>query len=203
MKFARLFLPILALIALPAWADIAYQVTIDTSSVTGVSGFLDMEYNGGFPSTASVSNFTADPATTLSPAGITTQGAVGTLPGLVTMNNNNTDYDEGLTFGNSISFGLDFQGTPGGTVGDVFTLSFFNSDFSGGLLTGNNNDFWLAQFELDTQGNITAVAYPNPSGGPSFATITEVTPEPGTYIPAIAGVLGLIAWQRKRLNSRR
>ena len=103
-------------------------------------------------------------------------------------------------FGSPISFDLSLSGTPGGSIGDVFTLSFFNSGFTGGLLTGNVNDDWLAQFQIDTHGNITPVAFANPSGGPSFATITEVaaTPEPASGLLLAAALAGIFGLGRRR-----
>jgi hypothetical protein len=192
MRLARLCLLLLILAAAPCFAG-QYLLTIDSSSLLSppTSGFIDFTFNGGFPATAVIAGF-SDLGGALDPSSIFSQGTVsGALNGVVTLGNNNADYDEGLTFGSSISFNLTLSGTPGGSVGDVFTLSFFNSGFTGGLLTGNVNDDWLVQFQMDTQGNITPLAYANPSGGPSFATVTAV-PEPASWL-FVAAALAVIA----------
>jgi hypothetical protein len=190
MKIARLFCLLVLLATAPSFADALYDVSIDTSSLTpGTTGFIDFGFNGGFTATVAIENF-SNPGGTLDSTTLSTSGTVsGTLPGTVTMGNDNADYDEGIKFGTPIHFLLDFSGTPSGSTGDAFTLSFFNSDFSGALLTGNLNDLWLAQFQLDTHGGITATAYANPAGGPSFADIQPV-PEPAGGSFLILGLLG-------------
>src|SRR5262249_43111883 len=152
-----------------------------------------------FPATATISGFTG---ATLDPGSLTTQAATGTLPGTIVESNSNADYFEGIQFGSSLSFLLDLAGTPGGSVGDVFTLSFYNSTLDGALLTGNENDLWLVQFQMDTAGNVTSTAYANPSGGASFATITPEAsaPEPsGIFL----GLIGALMIALTRLRSRR
>jgi hypothetical protein len=195
MKLISLILVISA----PLFAEV-YNVAVDTSSLApGTAGFIDLAFNGGYPATAAITGY-SQTGGSLSPGTIFTQGTVtGSLPGAVTLGDDNADYDEGITFGSSILFQLNLSGTPSGTTGDVFTLSFFNSDFSGSLLTGNINDGWLAQFQMDTNGNITPTAYANPSGGPSDATITTPTPEPGTGM-ALALALLILMW---RTHSRK
>lgn len=205
MRLLQLFPVFLLLGSVSAFAGTVYDISVDTRSLPGgTSGFIDLAFNGGFPATATISNFSA-PGASLAPATIFTQDATGALPAIVTMDENNSDYDEGLTFASSIVFDLSLSETPGGATGDVLTLSFFNSDFSGSLLTGNINDGWLAQFQLDTNGRITPTAYANPTGGASYATITTVTPtpEPGTAIifglalPALAAIASLRRARRR------
>jgi hypothetical protein len=175
-----------------------YTVSIDTTSLSsGTTGFLDLAFNGGFPATALISSF-AIPGGSLDSSSLATQGTItGTLPGLVTMLDDNADYFEGIHFGSGVNFNLFLSGTPAGSTGDVFTLSFFNSAQTGALLTGNLNDLWIAQFQMDTAGNITPAAFANPSGGPSFATITAV-PEPAAAWLFAVAVLGGLALRYKR-----
>jgi hypothetical protein len=111
----------------------------------------------------------------------------------VTLGSNNSDYDEGITYGTPISFLLTFSGTPSGTTGDIFNFSLFDTNFDG-LLTQDVTDGEIVQFQLDTHGNITPDALPNPSGGPSFATITAV-PEPAAWLLG-ASLLVLIFFRR-------
>jgi hypothetical protein len=197
MKLTK-FVPLLfVLSASHAFAD-SFLISIDASSLTpNTSGFIDLSFNGGFPATATITNFT-NPGGSLDAGSLFTQGTVtGTLPGTVTLASDNADYDEGITLGSPIRFGLTLTGMPGGSTGDVFTLSFYNSTFTGGLLTGNQNDFWLARFQMSTNGAIMPVAYANPSGGSSYATITSVAsvPEPSTMAMLAAAGLAVCGWR--------
>jgi hypothetical protein len=192
----------LFLLAATTQAGTLYQVTVDTSSLAAsTTGFIDLAFNGGYPATATISGYGMTGGS-LNAGTINTFGTIsGTLPGTVMLNDDNADYDEGLTFGTSLSFNLTLSGVPSGTVGDVFTLSFFNSTFTGGLLTGNLSDFWIAQFQMDTKGNVTATAYPNPTGGQSFATINAV-PEPGVAALAITGFMMVLVTAKRRKSTK-
>jgi hypothetical protein len=167
------------LLAGPCFAS-TFQVSVNAGSLPhGTTGFIDFAFNGGYPATAVISNF-SNAGGSLNSGTIFTQGTVtGALPGSVTMGDDNTDYDEGITYGSPIGFLLTLSGTPSGSTGDVFTLSLFDSAFDG-LLTANVNDGWILQFQMDTLGNTTPLAYANPSGGPSFVTVSAV-PEPATW----------------------
>ena len=167
----------------------AFQITVDASSLPpATSGFIDFTLNGGFTATAVISNF-SDPGGSLNAPSIFLEDAAGALPGTVTLGSVNSDYDEGIIYGTPISFLLTFSETPGGTTGDVFNLSLFDTAFDG-QLTQDVTDGEIVQFQLDTQGNITPDALPNPSGGRSFATITAV-PEPATLFFAAASLVVL------------
>jgi len=179
-------------------ADSMDWITIDTSSLPhGTTGFIDFGFNGGFPATATISSFSMTGGS-LDSSTVSTFGTVsGQLPGTVTLDDDNADYDEGIGFGSSIRFLLTLSGTPAGTIGDVFTLSFFNNDFSGSLLTGNINDGWLAQFQIDPKtGAVTTTAYADPAGGASFATIQPV-PEPAGWF-LLAGLFGAVILRVRR-----
>jgi hypothetical protein len=173
-----------------------FQISVDATSLPpGTTGFIDFTLSGGFTSTAVISNF-SDPGGSLNAATIFLQDASVAPNGDVTLGSNNSDYDEGITYGSPITFLLTFTGTPGGTTGDVFNLSLFDTGFDP-LLTQDVTDGEIVQFQLDTQGNITPDALPNPAGGPSFATITAV-PEPATWSFAAASLIGLFLLRRGR-----
>jgi hypothetical protein len=185
--------------AAPCFAGPVFQISVNASSLPhATSGFIDFTLNDGFPATATVSNF-SDPGGSFNAASIFLQNASGALPGAVTLSSNNSDYDEGITYGTPISFLLTFSETPGGTTGDIFDFSLFDSNFDG-LLTQDVTDGEIVQFQLDTDGNITPDALPNPSGGPSFATIT-VIPEPATWLFGATSLLGLVFLRRGKNES--
>jgi hypothetical protein len=184
----------LILMATPCLGDAVFRISVDASSLPpATSGFIDFALNGGFPATATISNF-SDPGGSLDAASIFLQDASGALPGTVTVGSNNGDYDEGITYGTPISFLLTLSELPGGTTGDIFNFSLFDTNFDG-LLTQDVTDGEIVQFQLDTHGNITPDALPNPSGGPSFATITAV-PEPASWLLGATSLLVLIFLRR-------
>jgi hypothetical protein len=183
------------LLAVPCFGSTVFKISVDASSLPpATSGFIDFTLNGGFPATATISNF-SNPGGSLNAASIFLQDASGALPGAVTLGSNNSDYDEGITYGTPISFLLTLSETPGGTTGDIFNLSLFDTNFDG-LLTQDVNDGEIVQFQLNTQGGVTPVALLNPSGGPSFATITTV-PEPATWLFGAMSLLALIFLRRR------
>lgn len=76
--------------AVPASADVAYAVTVDTSSLNGTAGFQEFQFNPGNatsqPATAQVINFTSAGGMLTGPPA--NSGDVsGTLPGTVTLMN--------------------------------------------------------------------------------------------------------------------
>jgi hypothetical protein len=182
------------LLVAPCFGSAVFQVSVNASSLPpATSGFIDFTMNGGFPATATISNF-SNPGGSLNAGSIFLQNASGALPGTVTLSSNNSNYDQGITYGTPISFLLTFSGTPSGTTGVIFNFSLFDTNFDG-LLTQNVNDGEIVQFQLDTHGNITPIALPSPTGGPSFATIAAV-PEPATWLFGATGLLTLIFLRR-------
>lgn len=124
-----------------ASADITYQVTVNTSSISGTTGSLDFQFNPGPLATQSASlrilNFQSDGT----PAGAcpcSKGDASGQLPATLTFDNGAAfnDYFDNFTFGTTISFEVSLYGpalsTPGGgaTSGSSFVFSMF-SDLAG------------------------------------------------------------------------
>src|SRR5882757_1293669 len=133
-----------------------FSVSINTSSIPAATpGYLDFLFNGGDPATASITGFTTNG--TLNAASVSRTAASGTLPGAVSLSNSNAEYLEGITFGTSINFNLQFSGTG---AGSVFTLSLLNSTQDGAFLTSNVNDGFLLEFNINSQGVITPVTFP-------------------------------------------
>jgi hypothetical protein len=204
MKIAKLAL-ILCSVTAPSIFASSYLVSIDTSSLpTSTGGFMDFLFNNGGgafdPITASITDFTS-PGATLNSATLSTQGTVaGLLPSPVSIDNDNAEYLEGLTFGTSLNFILQFTETPTGTgSGSTFTLSLLNSTLDGAFLTSDTNDGFILEFDIDNQGNVATTTFPTAAGGPSVVTITATTlPEPGTCAMCAAGVIGLALLRRKR-----
>jgi hypothetical protein len=195
----------LTLSAVPAVASISYNITIDTTTLSGIDGFLDMQYDPGVDSQsgfAAISMFTSDGTVGVEQAPL--GNVTGTLPATVTIVNDPgiNDYFTGMDFGTTLSFVL----TLGGNViespnnspdGSTFYFSMIGADESTPLLTTNPQGF---AFEVNV----------NPDGTTSVNdfitsgnTITlNVTPEPGSIGLMLFGTALLAAraraWARRR-----
>ena len=121
-------------------APITYDVTVDTSSISGTAGSLDFQFNPGPLVTQAASlqilNFTSNGSLAGSP--VLTGDVVGALPATVTFDNGPAfnDYFEGFTYGSTLSFQVSLFGpalsSPDGTStsGSTFAFSMF-SDAAG------------------------------------------------------------------------
>ncbi len=174
-------------------ADILYHVSVDTSSINGAAGSLDLNFNPGPLATQAanlqVLNFTSD-GTLQSCAGnvqgyCNTGDVDGTLPATLTFDNGAAlnDYFTAFTYGNNIAFDVRLYGpavnSPDGvsTSGSTFTFSMF-SDVAGTVptLTTDPNGF-----AVTADVNLDGTA-PQSSPSPQ-ATVTPespgAAPEPG------------------------
>jgi hypothetical protein len=188
------------LLAASLQAASVFSVSIDTSALPAATpGYLDFLFNGLNPDSASITGFTTNG--TMNSASVSSTGSSGTLPGVVSLSNSNAEYLEGITFGTNIHFDLQFSGTGSGSI---FTLSLLNSTQDGAFLTSNVNDGFLLEFEIDTHGVITPITFPTASGAPSVVSVGSVSsvPEPGSWLSAVFGLLGIIVAKKRRLIFR-
>lgn len=185
---------VLVLTAAPAVADIAqYQVTINTSSLAGTTGYIDLQFNPGDSTSqqasAAISHF-AGGSLAGSPQLI---GAVsGSLASVVAIANSGgwNDYFEQITFGNSTTFYLKVDGpaltAPDGIAqaGSIFGLSLFDNSISP-LLTLDPSGF-LFTLNVNLDGTTT------PFGFSSAVSSTPVTavPEPSLILLLFASFAG-------------
>ncbi len=200
-----------------AWADIMYSLTVNTSTVTGDSGYLDLQLAPGDATTqdatADVTAFSTDGtlvgAPSLNFGGAS--GASGALPGEVTIDNvPGNDYFQGFLFGTKLAFDVSLGGlaieSPNGTSdsGNTFALTFYGSDGSTPILTTNTVDGSAAEIFVNLNGTTTPVTYPATPGGASAVVIQPAVspvPEPssllelGTMLAAITA-LGLTRSRR-------
>jgi hypothetical protein len=176
----------------PAHASIAYSVSVDTSSVSGDSGFLDFQFQPGASSqsgSVEVSNFAPSGALgSASPSGNVT----GSLPPSITITNDaspppfGNDYFIGFMYGSSLTFLLTFDGpvieTPNNSPdGSTFTFSMFAGDGAAPLLTTDTTDGFAFLVNVNPDGSTDVNDFIT-----SSHSIEEVTPEPGSM-----GLIGL------------
>lgn len=204
-----LILGVILAAALPASADLIYQVKVDTSSLKGTAGFLDFTFAGGIPT---------PPAATLAISGFTSDATLGTsfvsgtangfLTSQVTMDNSpgyNDFYQTINNFGKSIQFTVDIGGaavtSPDGISGSsTFAFTVLDSTGSNPLLVPNplqpaNPGGAAFIVDLNHQGTDTVSNF---SGPTSIQNGPNVVPEPRALSIPVA-VLGLcLAGIRRR-----
>jgi hypothetical protein len=172
--------------ATSAFADYSYNFDVNTSSISGQTGYLELQFNPGLNSgtaSAVVSNFTSDAAIG---ASILTGGVTGALPGAVTINNTTgwNDYFQAVTFGNGAHFSLNLAGN----ADNSFGLSFYGADGVTPLLTSDPSGF-ATTIDMTANG---AVINSN-----SSQVTVAATPIPAAAWLFGSGLMGLAGIRRK------
>ena len=177
---------------------ITYNVTVDTSSISGTSGSLDFQFNPGPLTTQAASlqilDFSSDGSLAGSPS--LTGDVSGALPGTLTFDNGTqfNDYFDDFTFGSTLSFQVSLYGpalsSPDGvsTSGSDFAFSMF-SDPPGTIptLTTDTVDGFASTIDVNLDGTTTVT-------DPSIQTIiasSTVIPEPSNLLLMATGFCGL------------
>lgn len=209
-KRASLFIAsFLCFASMASAAPITYDVTVDTSSISGTAGSLDFNFNPGPLVTQAASlqiiNFTSDG--TLAGSPMLTGDVAGALPATLTFDNGAgfNDYFEGFTFGSTLSFQVSLYGpalsSPDGTStsGSTFAFSMF-SDASGTMpaLTTDTTDGFAFTVDVNLDGTTTVSNFSAQTT--VVPATTPAVPEPGT-LPLMAAAIGL--WLAFRLRPQR
>jgi hypothetical protein len=193
---------------------LSYQVTINTSAVTGTSGNLDLQFNPGLLpgtqlATASVQSFSTNG--TLGTATLTGDVS-GTLPGPLSFDNQTAFNDDfqAMVFGTNIQFDLLLSGpallAPDGTSvsGSIFGIGLWDSTGINPLLTSDPNGFaGIVNINLDGSG--TTSTFLTNTGGPPVVTftpkVTTIVPEPGSILLFGTGVMAIVGLVRKQFQA--
>src|SRR5271166_2994166 len=170
-KAALLFLAsFLSFASMAAAAPISYDVTVDSSSISGTAGSLDFEFNPGPLVTQAASlqilDFASDGILAGSP--MLTGDVSGALPATLTFDNGTgfNDYFESFAFGSTLSFQVSLYGpvlsTPDGTStsGSTFAFSMF-SDATGTtpVLTANTTEGFAFTVDVNLDGTTTVTNF--------------------------------------------
>jgi hypothetical protein len=186
---------------------IEYQVSVDTSGISGTPGSLDFQFNPGALVTQAASlqilNFSSDGSLAGSPA--PTGDVSGALPAALTFDNGTVynDYFEGFTFGTNLFFDVSLYGpalsSPDGTStsGSTFAFSMF-SDSAGTIpaLTTDTVDGFAVTVDVNLDGTTTAASLSDQTAIEQVSS----TPEPGS-MAEMALAVGL--WITFRLRQQR
>ena len=211
MRLTIALFTILVGTCIPARATISYFATVNTSSQSGQYGYIDLQFNPSVLSTqaatATVFNFlTGGVLNPADPLNGTFGDVTGTLPASVTLANTDStnEFTEGMQFGNTLSFFLDFNGpaidAPDGRGGGTFVLDFLDSNgnflFTSDPSGSTAFDWTTGYINVNGDGSISVTTPPGPSNGASLALFTPV-PEPPAALLAIPALL-LGAARRRR-----
>jgi len=193
---------------------ITYDVTVNTSSISGTAGSLDFQFNPGSLVTQAASlqilDFMSDgtlEACALSFQGFCNTGDVtGTLPGTLTFDNGTAfnDYFTGFTFGSTLSFDVSLYGpalsAPNGTAtsGSTFAFSMFSD--AAGTVPALTTDT-VEGFAFTTGVNLDGSTLVN-SFSSQTAVVEQVSgvPEPGSLalLGTVVACLGVRCFGRRR-----
>ena len=176
-----------------------YFITVNTSSIDGLTGQLDFQFNpgsGALGAFVDISQFGfSDGGFNGSPT--LTGGASGSLGSTVHIDNSTgfNDFLQPWIFGLSLQFQVSFGGaaitSPDGSSTDTFGLALYDLSFNPQLNDGSEGDF-IVTIDVNTDGSTTA----NPAAKPANSlTVTPVlTPEPATWM--LFGLAGIVLWRK-------
>ena len=193
MKLLNIKLLVIAVMmfaASSAFADFSYNFNVDTSSLNGQAGYIDLQFNPGIgngAASAAITNFTSDAALG---AAVLTGAVTGTLPAAVTISNTTgyNDYFQALTFGSNTNFALNLSGPSGNS----FYLSFLDSTGNNPVLTNDQVNGYATVIDVNANG----AAVTNNS---NQVTVTA-TPIPAAAYLFGSGLMGLLGIRRKINN---
>jgi hypothetical protein len=206
--------PFLCVVSLASAEPITYDVTVDTSSISGTAGSLDFNFNPGPLVTQSASlqilGFASDGSLDNCAANVqgfcATGDVAGQLPATVTFDNGTgfNDYFDDFTFGSTLSFQVSLYGpalsAPDGVSasGSTFAFSMF-SDAAGTVpaITTDTTDGFAFALDVNLDGTTTVNNF---SSETNVTSATSAVPEPSS-LSLIALALGIVVafqlWRRQ------
>jgi len=227
--FSFLALALAGLCVWPATADtVSYVVTVNTTSLNGTYGYIEIQMNPGSfqsaPVDANVVDFQGATTNTSDPNNYVAGTVIGSLdsgdlllsnyapPSTPTVNSQPSDYVEGVNFtSNQISFLLTLSGTgvpPAGTQsGSQFVVDFLDAGESNYLLTTDptaSNAPAPPNYDPDWYAGVvdvdpvTGAVTPNGSGGGVNAVTFSAVPEPSFALPVLAACALIAVSARRR-----
>jgi hypothetical protein len=196
-KGFSLFCVVALLASASAFADSAYLVNVDTSSLAGTSAQLAFDFiDGGPPSnTVTISGFSTDATLgSVFPSG----GVSGTLPGTVMLTDSTffNEYLTDLTLGTYISFGLDVttNGPDSTSIPDALSVFLLDPTTGFPLVTTSDPTGADSLFTLNIDGTSQGSLGVYTPIVDAIAGSGTTVPEPRTSILLGAG-LAFLVWR--------
>jgi len=195
-----------------ARASSVFLIETNTSSLAGLSGYIDLQYEGNAgagASTATITGFSTN-GSLGGPATISLMGdASGNLASTVTILNGAlnssgyNDYNQAITFGMFTAFEVALSGPVGGTANSGFALSFYASDDMTNWLSTDPSGA-SAALTVEPDGTVLPVTYAD-DGGDYDTTVTNESgpspvPEPSSFFAVGAGLALLAGAVRSRFS---
>ena len=192
---------------------ITYEVTVNTSSILGTTGSLDLNFNPGPLVTQAaplqILDFTSD-GTLAGNCPCGTGDVSGQLPSTLTFDNGTAfnDYFDNFTFGSTLSFDVTLYGpalsSPNGIAssGSTFAFSMF-SDVLGTIpaLTSDTTDGFAFTAAVNLDGTTTVDDSSSQTTIVAETGPSAATPEPNSFILLVSGIASL-ALARKAIPVR-
>lgn len=180
-----------------------WYVDVDTGSLAGQTGWLDFQFNPGDVSasaaTATIAAFTTTGGTLLATTTLT--GDVnGSLTHMVTLGNNSyfNDFLQAFTFGNKLSFSVNFDlpapSSDPAATGSAFGLSLYDSAYNSLLA----DPVWGTALAINLKGDGATEILAQSVPVSLSATASTPVPLPGALSLLLAGSAMLAGLARAR-----
>lgn len=184
------------------FAAMSYSVHVDTTMLSGMSGYIDLQFNPGDVTAptalADLANFSGN--LTFNDAPIVEGDVTGAWPGALLFGNGaalNAELQP-VTWGSGFNFDVIFSGDYETALGGSATR------FSLGLLDSNLDPLatvdpvgTILQFELMPGGAVIATTFDADSAGTSSIVTLSAVPVPAA-LPLLASALALLSLLRRR-----
>jgi hypothetical protein len=201
---------VLLMVALagPGYAmPLDYQITVDTSTLTGTTGYVDLQFNPGTLTApgaqAALSGFGGPTLLSGDPQTGATGNVTGALPGPLLFSNTTVynDFFQAVTFGTTTTFNVNFSGaftTASSGSNTTFSVSLYDASGTNPIFTTDPSAFGgsFLRMDLAPGGGVTTF---NTAINPSAVSVAAV-PIPAAVVLFGSGLVGLVGWQRNRLN---
>jgi hypothetical protein len=190
MPLSRFVAAVLCVGSLASAGSITYNVTVNTSTISGTAGSLDFDFNPGAssqPASLQILNFASD-GTLAGNCPCGTGDVSGQLPAALTFDNGTgfNDYFDQFTFGSAMSFDVSLFGpalsAPDGvsTSGSAFTFSmFFDPEGTLPVFTNDTTNGFAFEIDVNLDGTTTVTNF---TEGAAIVTAESSTPEPGSFV---------------------
>lgn len=191
-------------LALPASAA-TYQVSVDTSSLSGTAGYLDFGFAGLTDSPAATSFVHAVSGGLALGAPLLDGAAIAELDGWRLGNDGafNAVF-QSWQFGSSLQFTVDFGGawqTATTGSGNTFSLKLWDGEASSTLMTADAAGDVL-RFQLAPGGGVGVETFARDISGAASPVTVSAVPEPESYAMLLLGLVTLLGASRRRSVTR-